>query len=159
MSSSFSTGIAATNLLGTITNRESPEEESELAILALAAGITEAALLGGYVATTGEAAAPLWSGESGILLRGAIAALAAATLLEGISLVAGRHRKSVSLLASVVALASGAMLRWGVVRAGHASAADREGTIEAMKPRKGSPGWWRGAQGKSKRDDRFRAQV
>jgi len=159
MSSSFSTGIAATNLVGTITGRESLEEEGELAILGLAAGITEAAMLKGYVATTGEAAAPLWNGESGMLLRGAIATLTAATILEATSLVAGRQRRSLSLLASAAALASGAMLRLAIVRAGHASAADREGTLEAMKPRKGSPGWWRGVRGRSKRDDRFRTQV
>jgi formate-dependent nitrite reductase membrane component NrfD len=141
MSSSFSTGIAATNLLGTLTKRKSDEEETELGALGLAAGITEAAVLAGYVATTGEATGPLRHGEPGILLKGAIAGLVVATILEAVSLMSPRHMRTLSATASVAALASGAMLRWAVVRAGRASAADREGTIEAMKPRKGSPGW------------------
>jgi formate-dependent nitrite reductase membrane component NrfD len=141
MSSSFSTGIAATNLLGALTSRESVEEESELAVLALTASVTEAALLAGYVATTGEAAKPLLGDKSGVLLTGAVGALATAALLEAVSLAIGQHRKNISVLASVASLASGAMLRWAVVRAGRASAADREGTIEAMKPREGAPGW------------------
>jgi len=141
MSSSFSTGIAATNLLGTIGSRENEDDESELAGLGLTAGITEAALLVGYVATAGEAARPILKGEPALLLAGAVGALAVATLLEATSLRAGHHRKTVSMLASVAALASGAMLRWAVVRAGRASATDREGTIEAMKPRDGAPGW------------------
>jgi formate-dependent nitrite reductase membrane component NrfD len=141
MSSSFGTGVAATNLLGTVTRRESDEEERELGLLALAAGITEATVLAGYVATTGEAAGALLHGQPGILLRGAVAGLAMATILEAGSLMSKRHRRTLSAMASVAALASGAMLRWAVVRAGRASAADREGTIEAMKARKGSPGW------------------
>jgi len=144
MSSSFSTGIAATNLLGTIMKRESDEEEADLGVLGLTAGITEAALLVGYVATTGEAAGPLLKGQPGLLLKGAIAGLIVATILEAASLAAPKQRKAFSATASVAALASGALLRWAVVRAGRASAADREGTIEAMKPRKGSPGWWDG---------------
>jgi formate-dependent nitrite reductase membrane component NrfD len=143
MSSSFSSGVAATNLLGTITRRESVEEENELAVISLAAGVTEAAVLAGYVATTGNAASALFKGTPGKLLAGAIAGLAAATLLEVAGLVVPRHRNSISVLASTAALASGALLRWAIVRAGHASAADREGTLDAMKPRKGSPGWTR----------------
>src|SRR4029453_17211781 len=144
MSSSFSTGIAATNLLGTLAERESAEEEIDLGVLGLTAGITEAALLVGYVATTGEAAKPLLKGQPGLLLNGAIAGLIAATILEVASLVAPKQRKTFSAAASVAALASGALLRWAGGRAGRASAADREATIDAMKSRKGSLGWWNG---------------
>jgi formate-dependent nitrite reductase membrane component NrfD len=141
MSSSFSTGIAATSLVGMLAGHETEEQETELATLSLACGLTEAAVLAGYVVTTGKAAKPLMRGKSGILMAGAVAGLAAATLLEGFSLAGGRHHRTLSLAASVAALASGAMLRWGIVGAGTTSAADREGTIEAMKPRKAAPGW------------------
>ncbi|MEO8289240.1 MAG: NrfD/PsrC family molybdoenzyme membrane anchor subunit [Chloroflexota bacterium] len=144
MSSAFSTGIAATNLVGLLTQSENEEEEGELAALALASGVTEAVMLAGYVATTGEAAAPLMAGEPGLLMGGAVAGLAAAALLELVSIRSKKHKKTASLLASVAALISGALLRWAVVRAGRVSAADREGTIEAMKPREGSPGWGAG---------------
>ncbi len=144
MSSSFSTGIAATNFAGTLTRTMNEEEESELAMLGIIASITEAIMLMGYVATTGEAAGPLLSGEGGKLMAGAVAGLAAATLLElaSLTILRGRGKKAAGIMSSVAALASGAMLRWAVVRAGKASAADREGTIEAMKPRKRAPGWW-----------------
>jgi formate-dependent nitrite reductase membrane component NrfD len=141
MSSAFSTGIAATNLLGTLTAQESEEEEGELGMLGLASGAAEAALLAGYVATTGEAIGSLLKGTPGRLFKAAVAGLAAATVLEAASLGLRRQRKALGLTASVASLASGALLRWAVVHAGHASAADREGTIEAMKPRSGSPGW------------------
>ena len=55
--------------------------------------------------------------------------------------MAGKHNKGATSIASVAALAGGALLRWAVMKAGHASAADREGTLAAMSPREGSPGW------------------
>jgi hypothetical protein len=143
MSSSFRTGVAATNLLGTITRREREEEVSELAIIGLAAGVTEAAMLAGYVATSGKAASALLGGTPGKLLAAAIAGLATATLLEAAGLAVPRYRNAAGVMASMAALASGAMLRWAVVRAGTSSASDREGTLDAMQPRKGSPGWRR----------------
>jgi formate-dependent nitrite reductase membrane component NrfD len=142
MSSAFSSGVAATNLLGTITGREH-EEEVELSAISLAAGVTEGAMLAGYVATSGNAASVLLKGTPGKLFAGAVAGLAAATILEVAGLAMPRHRNTLGVMASVASIASGGMLRWAVVRAGHASAADREGTLDAMKPRKGSPGWGR----------------
>jgi formate-dependent nitrite reductase membrane component NrfD len=141
MSSAFSSGVAATNLLGEITRSETEEEELELAEIGLASGLVEAALLAGYVATTGPAAKPLLSGGPGKLLAGAAACVLAATALEALSAGSGRKRGTTTMLASVLSLAGAAMLRWAVVRAGRASAADREGTLDAMQPREGNPGW------------------
>src|SRR5207249_8345951 len=47
MSSAFQSGVAATNLLATVTGREREEEEVELAAISLAAGVTEGVMLTG----------------------------------------------------------------------------------------------------------------
>jgi formate-dependent nitrite reductase membrane component NrfD len=141
MSSAFTGGVAATSLLGEITRRETEEEELELAEISLASSLTEAALLVGYVATTGPAAKPLLSGGPGKLLAGAAACMLTAAALEAASVLSKPKRRSTTMAAAVVSLAGAAMLRWAVVRAGRESAADREGTLEAMQPHEGNPGW------------------
>ena len=141
MSSAFGTGIAATALATALTGGGSQEEGSELTALGATAGITEAALLAGYVATSGEGRPHLLAGLPGKLMAGAAMCLAASTLIELASLATGKHDKRASVLSSVAALAGGALLRWAVVKAGRASAADREGTLRAMSSRRGSPGW------------------
>jgi formate-dependent nitrite reductase membrane component NrfD len=144
MSSAFGTGLAATSLAAELTGRVGEEEGGQLAALGAVAGITEGALLAGYVATSGESRKHLFNGMPGKMMAGAVACLLTATAIEAASTLAGKHNKGASSLASVAALAGGALLRWSVVKAGHASAADREGTLAAMHPRDGSPGW-RGA--------------
>lgn len=140
-SSSFVSGVAATSLVGNITERMTGEEYANLSALGAVSGVTEAAFLAGYVATAGEGQKHLMSGVAGKLLAGAAACLAASTMIEAVSLATGKHSKMASGAASVAALAGGALLRWAVVKAGKASAADREGTLRAMSPREGSPGW------------------
>jgi hypothetical protein len=49
--------------------------------------------------------------------------------------------KRLSRVAAGAALLGSALLRWGIVQAGHASAKDREGQLEAMKPTSRVPGW------------------
>jgi formate-dependent nitrite reductase membrane component NrfD len=141
MSSSISTGAAATHLAGLLSAREHGDDSRALSAIGLASGATEIALLGGYLATSGPAAKPLLKGESGGLLIGATVGLLLAAALEITSLRSRRHDPVMSAVAGAATLAAGAMLRWAIVRAGRASADDREGTLEAMKPRKGSPGW------------------
>jgi len=114
-----------------------------MSALGLAFSAADLALMGGYVATSGEAAKHLREGGPGLLMKGAALAIAATLLLEAAGLVAGKHGRLLGALAGITGLAGGAMLRWGVVRAGHRSTADREGTLNSMSPRKGSPGWWR----------------
>jgi formate-dependent nitrite reductase membrane component NrfD len=141
MASAFGTGVAATSLAATLTQRDTQEEGAELTALGAVAGITEAALLMGYVATAGEGRAHLLRGLPGKLMAGAAACLVASTLIELASLATRRHDNRASALSSITALAGGALLRWAVVKAGKTSAADREGTLRAMSPRRGSPGW------------------
>ena len=141
MSSAFGTGVAATSLASTLTGRDTEDESAELTALGAVAGVTEAALLMGYVATAGEGRAHLLRGLPGKLMAGAAACLVASTLIELASLATRKHDKRASALSSITTLMGGALLRWAVVKAGKASAADREGTLRAMSARRGSPGW------------------
>jgi formate-dependent nitrite reductase membrane component NrfD len=141
MSSAFGTGIAATALASQLTGYMDDGESDKLATLGAVAGLTEGVLLAGYVATSGEGRKHLFSGVAGKMMAGAVACLVTATLIEGASALSGKHNKGVSSVASAAPLAGGALLRWAVMKAGHASAADREGTLAAMSPREGSPGW------------------
>jgi formate-dependent nitrite reductase membrane component NrfD len=141
MSSSMSTGAAATSLAGTLFKHNSASDDKALSTLGAVFGASEAALLLGYVATSGPAIKPLLKGLPGKLLAAAASALVVAALLDTLSAVSGKHKGPSRLAAPLLSLAGGALLRWAVVRAGRASALDREGTLEAMKPRKGSPGW------------------
>jgi formate-dependent nitrite reductase membrane component NrfD len=141
MSSSLTTGTAATALVSTLIGRESREDHDALASLGLALGAAEVALLGGYIVTSGEAARPLLKGREGAMMAGAAAALAIALMLDAVCVILGRKGKAISLPANLSAIAGGALLRWAIVRAGRASAEDREGTLEAMRPRRDSPGW------------------
>ena len=143
MSSAFSASIAASSLAASVTEQETTRTSEQLSVLGATAGVTEAAMLAGYAITSGEVRQHLTRGVAGKLMAGAVGCLAASTLIELASVVTGKHNKVASGLASVVALASGALLRWAVVKAGKASAADREGTLKATEPRKGSPGWYR----------------
>ena len=137
--SAISTGVAAVALAGTLTHSMSEADRQALTTFGLVSGCAEMALLGGYLATSGRAAVPYLRGEGRLLMAGAVVALAASIALEAAATLRGHRRPSVAT--GVLALASGALLRWAVVRAGRASARDREGTLEAMKPRRGYPGW------------------
>jgi formate-dependent nitrite reductase membrane component NrfD len=141
MSSAFVTGIAATALAGQVAGYMDEEESGKLATLGMVAGVTEGVMLAGYVATSGTSRKHLFSGVAGKTMAGAVACLVAATAVEAVCVVAGKHDKRASSAASVAALVGGALLRWGVMKAGHASAGDREGALEAMESREGSPGW------------------
>lgn len=143
MASSLSAGASAVGLASAIAGREGHAGHAAISTLGLAFGAADLALMGGYVATSGEAAKHLLAGEAGLLMKGAGVALVVSLLLEAAGLVGSKHARLLGGLAGVAGLAGAAMLRWGVVRAGHKSTADREGTLDAMSPRKGSPGWWR----------------
>jgi len=141
MSSSMSTGAAAIGLASSLFKHGSPSDEEVLSKLGAVLGGSELALLVGYVATSGPAIKPLLTGSPGKLMAAAVFAVLTSTLLDVISAASGKHSRPSKLAAPLLSLAGGALLRWAVVRAGRASALDREGTLEAMKPRKNSPGW------------------
>jgi formate-dependent nitrite reductase membrane component NrfD len=139
MASSLSTGAAATSLASAVSGRSESGEESLLSRINLMLGAAETVALGGYAATSGKAAKPFTRGLSGLLMAGATASLVASTALEVAGLVTGSKR--LSRAAAAATLVGGALLRWGVVQAGHASARDREGQLEAMTPTSRAPGW------------------
>jgi hypothetical protein len=49
--------------------------------------------------------------------------------------------KRLTQVAALGTLLAGALLRFSVVHAGHASAADREATLQATAPTPSAPGW------------------
>ena len=140
-SSALSTGAAATALASLATGRDDPDERRALAPLHLTLGAAEAALLAGYTVTSGSAATALRRGKVGALVGGAAALTLVALGAEAASTRKSGSSRLLSAVASGATLLSGALLRWGVVRAGHVSASDREGTLEAMKPSDRAPGW------------------
>jgi formate-dependent nitrite reductase membrane component NrfD len=141
MASAIASGTSAVSLASIVTGRDLPAEGHALGAIAMAAGASELALAGGFLATSGEAAKPLLKGRDGALLLGAAMSSAAALALE----LAGRQmparRRSLGTLAASVTLAGGALLRWAVVRAGHASALDRDANLAAMRATPDNPGW------------------
>jgi formate-dependent nitrite reductase membrane component NrfD len=139
MASSLSTGAAATSLAAAVSGRSRPGEEAALRRLSVVLGAGEMATLGGYVATAGAAARPLLIGKNRLLMIGAAVSLVASTALEVAGLVTGS--KHLSHAAAAATLVGGALLRWGVVQAGQASARDRDGQLEVMKPTSRAPGW------------------
>jgi len=166
MSSAIASGTSAVSIVSILSGRESPpswdgplppvEGESErvrgsggrapaeLAVLgsiSLAAGASELCLVGGYLASSGEAAKPLFEGAAGALLLGAVASSIAAIALELAGKRACGKQRVFSALAAGATLAGGAMLRWAIVRAGHTSALDRDANLEAMSSSSQNPGW------------------
>jgi len=147
MASALSTGAAATVLAAALTGEDDPRGQATVAPFRIAAGCAEIALLGGYLVTSGEAARPLLKGRELLLLLGAIIGTVAALILE--VRASGESQRSrpthptraSDVAGAVLTLIGGACLRWAIVRAGHVSAADREGTIAATKPSKNAPGW------------------
>jgi formate-dependent nitrite reductase membrane component NrfD len=139
MASSLSTGAAATSFASNVSGRGKPGDEETLGTLSLVLSAGEMATLAGYVATSGTAARPLFTGKNRLLMAGAAASFVASTALEVAGMVTGSKR--LSHAAAAAALVGGALLRWGVVQAGHAAARDREGQLEAMKPTSRAPGW------------------
>lgn len=143
MASAIASGAAAVSLASTLARRDTPAEHRALATIGVAAGATEIALTGGYLATTGEVAGPLRTGPHGALLHGALAGTALAIALEVTGLRAASHKRQAlfGALAAGAALAGGAMLRLAVVRAGHDSAVNRDDNLISMQQTARNPGW------------------
>jgi len=144
MASALSTGAAATVLAAALTGEDDPRGQAAVAPFRIAAGCAEIALLGGYLVTSGEAVRPLLKGRELLLLLGAIIGTVAALVLEvraSANTRRSRPTRPASATGAALTLIGGACLRWAIVRAGHVSAADREGTIAATKPSKNAPGW------------------
>lgn len=137
MSSALGTGWAAVNVASAVAPGQEPE--AALASLGVLFGSTEIAVLAGYVATSRLAGKPLMSGQVAPLL-----AAYTPLRLTSIILDLAAHRaksKHWRLASSVLALSAGALLRWAIIRAGHVSAADREGALQATQASDQAPGW------------------
>lgn len=141
MASALNTGVAATTVASVLTGNDDPGDHAMLGPFNIAIGCTELALLAGFVATSGRAARSLLHGQEALLLAGAVVGSVAAVALDGAAMRAPAHSRRLSFAGAGAALIGGACLRWAVVRAGHVSAADREGTLAATKPSREAPGW------------------
>lgn len=141
MASALNTGAAATVAASILTGSDDPGDHALLGPYTVALGCGEIALLGGYLATSGRAARPLLHGREALLLAGAVVGSVAAVALDIAGMRAPVHPRYTSVAGALAALVSGACLRWAVVRAGHVSAADREGTLAATEPSRAAPGW------------------
>jgi hypothetical protein len=73
MSSAINTGLAAVTLSGTLSARVCDAARQATAPLAVLGGVVETALLGGYVATSGQTVKPLLGWREGLELAGAAA--------------------------------------------------------------------------------------
>lgn len=144
MASSLSTGGAAASLAQAVLGGE--EEEAALAPIQAVLGAADLALIGAYVATSGVARKTLLRGKVRLLVLGAATATAAGIALDLAARGGVGDRRLLGGLAAAATLVGGALLRWGVVNAGQASAEDRETTLEATNPSAKAPGW--GVQGR-----------
>ncbi len=143
MASSLNTGTAATSLVTHVVGGQEAGHDPPT-LLSLSFGSVELAVLGGYLASSGRAAQPLFRGRGRLLLAGTVAATVIGLSCEVAGTLVPKRRRLFGAIASGATLVAGACLRWSIVRAGAASAADREGTLEAMAPRPGAPGWGNG---------------
>ncbi|HEU0114449.1 MAG TPA: NrfD/PsrC family molybdoenzyme membrane anchor subunit [Thermomicrobiales bacterium] len=141
MSSAIASGTAAVSLASILSGRDAPAEHAALASIGMVAGAAELGLMGGYLASSGKAAAPLRQGADGALLLGAATTTTTALALDIVGMRGNAWQRVGKALAASAALAGGAMLRWAVVRAGRASAGDRDANLEAMRPSAQNRGW------------------
>jgi formate-dependent nitrite reductase membrane component NrfD len=141
MASALNTGVAATIAASILTSTDDPGDHAMLGPVTVAMGCTELAFLGGYLATSGRAARALLQGREALLLAGAVVGSVIAVALDFAGMRFPAQTRRANVAGAVAALVGGACLRWAVVRAGHLSAADREGTLAATKPSHDAPGW------------------
>lgn len=141
MASALNTGVAATIAVSVLMGSDEPGDHALLGPFTITLGCSEIALLAGFLATSGRAARPLLRGREALLLAGAVVGSVAAVALDSAGMRAPGHARRVNVAGAIAALIGGACLRWAVVRAGHVSAADREGTLAATKPSRAAPGW------------------
>ena len=141
MSSAINTGLAAVTLSGVLSGRGGDAAHRAAAPLAVLGGGVEAALLGGYVATSGQTVKPLRGTREGLEIAGTAALIAVAMGLEIAGMRVARGKLVLSAAAAAATLAGGALLRWGLVFAGIRSAADRETLLKTMAPSAKRRGW------------------
>lgn len=142
MASAMSTGAAATSLASAVSGRDNEAAHEVLRTASVGAGAVEMGMLAGYVATSGSAARSLLKFPDVLLTIGGALGTAAGVALEATSSGgSASQRRSRSLAAAAATLVGGALLRYGIMRAGHVSASDREQTLDHMSSTEDRPGW------------------
>lgn len=141
MASALAAGSAATRLAQSFVADAQTTEPEALSSIGMALGCSEIVLLNSYLATTGRAARALTRGREGGILLGAIVGALMSIACEIAGKRAPGNARTWSRLGAIASLIGGLCLRWAFVKAGHVSAKDRESTLEAMQPRRESPGW------------------
>jgi formate-dependent nitrite reductase membrane component NrfD len=141
--SAFGDGVAATSLHLALGGGRNHPALRRLKKIESVARLCEAAVIGVYLATAGKAAKPLMGGRYGRQFwLGAVGlGLVAPAVLRA---AAPRRRKQSRLgtiLGSALSLAGGFALKWAIVHAGRASAADVESAQYAARPSRSAPGW------------------
>ena len=141
MASAITSGLATIVVAADVSGHDERAEQL-LARLALQAGLAELGLIGAFSATSGpDALRSLRSGPAAPQYAAAIACTIAGVALEAVALRTPRSPRLPRLLAVGLSLAGALLLRTSLVDAGKASAQDREGTLRATAPRRGSTGW------------------
>ncbi len=137
LASAISTASASVTLVRSATSRR---HDGRLARIEQIAGVAEAALLLAWLTGLRRSGKPLHEGRYGKTIRHGVAGagLAAPLVLNAAAASFPRHARPISVLATLLTLAGGFLLRYLVIVAGHASADDPEATFE-MTRRKGSP--------------------
>ena len=136
LNSAFSTAVATINLGIALQGKPAAEAAEALEAFDRVLITTELALLAASRANLGELATPITTGRTGALLTygtigaGLIAPLAIQTI--------NRRRRSrfLSVLASVLVLCGGFILRYTMIAGGHESANDPQATFTYTRKRK-----------------------
>jgi formate-dependent nitrite reductase membrane component NrfD len=113
--------------------RESEEATHVLRTVHTVAHVAEALTAAGFLAAAGSLAKPLTAGEASVPFWGSALTIVGAEVLKALPLPK-RGRQLASLAASILGLVGGYALRWSLVRAGRASAADPEAARQATRP-------------------------
>lgn len=132
MASAVSTAAAAVSLAHSVSRRG---HDPALARFEQSAALAESSLLVAWLTGLGRSGRPLHEGRHGMAIRHGVAGagLAAPLVLTAAARSIGRGQRPVSIVAALLTLAGGFLLRYLVVVAGNASADDPEATFELTR--------------------------
>jgi formate-dependent nitrite reductase membrane component NrfD len=134
--SAISTGAAAINLL--LAGTADQHARASLEKIDTAAHVAEAACLAGYLKEAGPKARPLTHGKVRGHFYFTLVGVALSELLKLLPF-RGTLRRFTGKLSSILALAAGFSLRWGVIYGGHEAAQDAHTARLVSKPAANQP--------------------
>ncbi|HWE03555.1 MAG TPA: NrfD/PsrC family molybdoenzyme membrane anchor subunit [Tepidisphaeraceae bacterium] len=123
MAGGFSNAAGAISLALDCTSKDNDHAHRILENVRTAAGVAEATSLAGYFKHAGPKARALTHGSMRKTMRFSIGALIASEILGRLSF-AGKAKRPVRMLSSILGLAGGFALRWAFVYGGHEAAKD-----------------------------------